>query len=113
MLNAQQRDGALLELEGKGGRLAGVGWASCHSVGFVLIRAADLSVKSTQAPRPYRQALIKTIWRGSDRVGAQAQTCRFDAGWGRSTRSTIIWPDSTSTWARAGRGERESLTIQL
>ena len=39
-----------------------------HSVRFVSIRAADFSVKSAQAPRPYWQALIKTIWRGSDRV---------------------------------------------
>ena len=36
-----------------------------------MIRAADFSVKSAQAPRPYRQALIKTIWRGSDRVAWQ------------------------------------------
>ena len=32
------------------------------------MRAADVSVKSAQAPRPRRQALVKTIWRGSDRV---------------------------------------------
>ena len=37
-----------------------------HSVGFVLIRAADFSVKSAQAPLLYRQA--KTKWRGSDRL---------------------------------------------
>ena len=42
--------------------------AISHSVGFVLIRAADFSATSAQAPRPHRQALIKTIWRGSDRV---------------------------------------------
>ena len=35
---------------------------------FVLTRAADCSAKSAQAPRPYRQALVKTIWRGLDRV---------------------------------------------
>ena len=45
--------------------------AAFHSVGFVLIRAAEFSVKSAQAPRPYRQAL-KTFWRGSDRVGCCA-----------------------------------------
>ena len=39
-----------------------------HSVGFVLTRAADFSVKSAQAPRSYRHALVKTLWRGSDRV---------------------------------------------
>ena len=46
------------------------GWRGmgCHSVGFVLIGAADFSVKFAQAPRPYRQALVETIWRGSDRV---------------------------------------------
>ena len=42
--------------------------AASHSVGFVLTRAADFSVKSAQAPRSYRQALIKTIWRRSDRL---------------------------------------------
>ena len=41
------------------------------SVGFVLMRTADFSVKSAQAPRPYRQALLKTIWRGSDRVDSK------------------------------------------
>ena len=30
--------------------------------------SADFSVKSAQAPGPYRQALIKTISRGFDRV---------------------------------------------
>ena len=43
--------------------------ATHHLAGFVLIRAADFSVKSAQLPRPYRQALIKTIWRGSGGVG--------------------------------------------
>ena len=46
-----------------------------HSVGFVLIRAADFSVQSAQAPRPYRQALIKIIWRGSGRVATQVCRC--------------------------------------
>ena len=32
-----------------------------HIGRIVMIRAADFSVKSAQAPRPYRQALIKTI----------------------------------------------------
>ena len=44
-----------------------------NSVGSVLIRAADCGAKSAQAPRPYRQALDKTIWRGSDRVAAIAE----------------------------------------
>ena len=38
-----------------------------NSVRFVLLRTAEL-VMSVQAQRPHRQALIKTIWRGSDRV---------------------------------------------
>ena len=36
-----------------------------------ILKAADFGAKSAQAPRPYRQALrilIKTTWRGSDRV---------------------------------------------
>ena len=53
---------------GGDGEVSGLG---VHSVGFVLIRAADFSAKSAQAPRPYRQALTKTIWRGSDRVDVQ------------------------------------------
>ena len=42
--------------------------AAIHSARFILIKAAGFSVKSAQAPRPHTQALIKTIWRGSDRV---------------------------------------------
>ena len=42
-----------------------------HSAGLVLIRAADFSAKPAQAPRPCREALIKTVWRGADRVGME------------------------------------------
>ena len=38
-----------------------------HSIGLVLIRAADFSVKSGQAPRPDRQALVEIIWGGTRR----------------------------------------------
>ena len=51
-----------------------------NSVGFVLIRAADSSAKSAQAPRPYRQALIKIIWREFDRVGAMDAPVPFRDG---------------------------------
>ena len=34
------------------------------------------SVQSAQAPRPYRQALFKTIWRGSDRVDGATEWLR-------------------------------------
>ena len=44
----------------------------CHSVGFVLVTAADFSVKPALAPRPCRQALAKTVWRGSNRVVSRA-----------------------------------------
>ena len=43
--------------------------ARAPSVGSVLMRAAGFSVKSAQAPCSHRQARIKTIRRGSDRVG--------------------------------------------
>ena len=52
------------------GRVAG------HSVEFVSMRAADFSVKSAQAPHPHRQALVKTVWTGSDRVGGGLVTDR-------------------------------------
>ena len=44
----------------------------CLSVGFALIRAADCSAKSARAPCPYGEALIKAIWKGSDRVAANS-----------------------------------------
>ena len=49
-------------------RWSSTAWGIPHSVGFVSTRAAEYSVKSAQVPHPCRQALIKTIWRGSDRV---------------------------------------------
>ena len=66
---SQFRAGGSLQCEvAREGGQQSAGGASSHSVGFVLIRAADFSAQSAQAPRPYRQALIKSIWRGSDRV---------------------------------------------
>ena len=44
-----------------------------HSVGRVLMRAAELSAKYAQAPCPYRQALIQTIWRGTDWVVGESR----------------------------------------
>ena len=40
-----------------------------RSVGRVLM----LSAKYAQAPCPYRQALIQTIWRGADRVVGESR----------------------------------------
>ena len=51
--------------------LATPGAPNHHSVGFVLTRAADFSVKPAQAPRPYGEALVKTTWGGSNPVACQ------------------------------------------
>ena len=59
-----------------------------RSVGFVLIRAADFSRKSAQMPRPYRQALIKTIWRGAGRVDGTHQVAAWVAASGVALSTT-------------------------
>ena len=88
-----------------------------HSVGFALIRAADFSVKSAQAPRTYRQARIKTIWRGSTEwicLGlrrcltrfATAAGCREDNGFDKAG-SRGWWLGRSSVGALLSRRARK------
>ena len=74
-----------------------------HSVGFVLIRAADFSVKSAQAPRPYGQALIKTIWRGSDRVVPLVSRCRCLFSWRFFIPCDVRWRPTAGPITRHAR----------